>query len=498
MANTEDTDKTQEETGVKDGRIRRLFAFLGICFPREKGKLILFRKRFLATLVVAFVLFVIGNIWFIHFTSSPPFCTSCHYIRPYVATWKTSPHKQFVCTNCHFGIGPRDYMMCKINGMDELIKTITGKGIPPHPHSVINNDICLQAGCHDRSKLKDGLKFEGKYNYGHTVHLTKLRNGKELRCTGCHSNNGDQKEHFKVDKDICVSCHFKGKVHDRAIEPVGACTACHGAPVGDIKVTASVTFNHKRVMDRKVDCAKCHFDSVQGDGAASLQMCRSCHGKQGVLDKFKDPKLVHKVHLTQEKLECFQCHTPIKHGLRVRTGDKPGSCSACHASGHTAMEEMFAGRGGQGIKDQPSTHSILNVDCVACHEWKEKATPAKSVLTYDASSKSCNTCHGAAMDGMVDTWKSVIGETLAEGRKGLIAAQKAFKALPAGAADAKQIAALLAEARHNCDFIEEAHGVHNPNYALSLLDKVSSDVQKARGLIKKAAAGKVTPAKSGK
>jgi len=44
---------------------------------------------------------------------------------------------------------------------------------------------------------------------------------------------------------------------------------------------------------------------------------------------------------------------------------------------------------------------------------------------------------------------------------------------------------LLAEARHNCEFVEEAHGVHNPDYALELLDRATTAAEKAERLARR-------------
>jgi predicted CXXCH cytochrome family protein len=134
---------------------------------------------------------------------------------------------------------------------------------------------------------------------------------------------------------------------------------------------------------------------------------------------------------------------------------------------------MYEGIGGKGVTGTPSIHAAVNVDCVACHEV-ETGKKANMVV-YKATEKACTECHGPGSEETLKEWQDAINETLAEAKEELAKAQKAYDALPDGNPRKKEAAVPLERAKHNLVFVEKAHGVHNPGYALELLDKVSED-----------------------
>jgi len=149
---------------------------------------------------------------------------------------------------------------------------------------------------------------------------------------------------------VCFTCHFKGEIHDWSADPIGGCTSCHKAPAGTIKTAEGVAFDHKPFLDGKVSCWKCRFDSVQGTGDVPKQVCVDCRHEPEKLEKLSDPKALHDWHVTKRKVECFRCHSEIRHGLHAEPYKFKNPCAACHTDGHTSPAKLFAGQGGAHCK----------------------------------------------------------------------------------------------------------------------------------------------------
>ena len=455
------------------GPFRRFLGIFGVRYPQERGKWVVLTTRFriiLACVLIGLLLAVGG---FFHFSSSPKFCESCHFMDPYVASWKASAHNMVTCNDCHFPPGWRNAMRGKFASSTHLIKVMAGTETTK-PHADIEDASCLREGCHETRLLDGNVVFKEKYSFDHGLHLGELRRGKKLRCTSCHSQIV-QGNHTAVTESTCFICHFKGRVHDRLSDPIAGCSSCHAPPDAPIELAAGGVFDHKPFLDRKVDCWKCHFDSIQGSGDVPRQMCISCHGEPEKLEKYSDSKFIHDWHVTERKVECFHCHSEIRHGLHPEPFEHDSDCAKCHSSGHNAHSRMYAGQGGKGIEGEPSGHFRVNVDCVACHEIPspQDAELHVDIVTYKTTEQACIDCHGQAIEGMLEEWESTVTEMLEETREELARARTAYQAMPDDHSRKIEAGTILETAQHNCDFVGKAHGVHNMEYALDLLDNVS-------------------------
>jgi hypothetical protein len=253
----------------------RLFYAIGIRRAPDSG--LVLTRRFGLLALGAIVVFLMGFGWFMHYTTTPEFCATCHFIKPYVQSWRESNHNMVNCLKCHYPPGVVSYMRGKLVGLSELIKTIT-KTHGAKPHAEVEDAACLREGCHETRLLEGKVAFKGKYPFDHSLHLTELRRGKKLRCTTCHSQIV-QGSHMTVTESVCFTCHFKGHVHERTLDPVGNCTSCHDVPGEPIQVTDTRSFEHAPIVGRGVSCDKCHFDSIQGAGEVPRQVCLDCHGE---------------------------------------------------------------------------------------------------------------------------------------------------------------------------------------------------------------------------
>ena len=108
----------------------------------------------------------------------------------------------------------------------------------------------------------------------------------------------------------------------------------------------------------------------------------------------------------QNNVGCSSCH---RHGSKRKhylTRSVKKLCVTCHqmdcgcAGGgiiHQSQAEMFAGKGGNGVKRMPSPHiKEMPMRCVACHMEKETSVEkvvARGGHTFVASMESCQRCH---------------------------------------------------------------------------------------------------------
>jgi nitrate/TMAO reductase-like tetraheme cytochrome c subunit len=475
LANNEEA----EERAEKRPRVARVLRFFGVKVAPAEEQWIVLTRRFPFVVLAGMVLSLIAFVGFFEFSSTPTFCATCHYIRPYVESWRESSHNMVTCTKCHFPPGIGGVIKGKLSGVSELVKTIT-RDQAPKPHAEIEDAACLREGCHETRLLRGKVTFKEKYHFDHTPHLTQLRRGKKLRCTSCHSQIV-QGEHIAVTEEVCFTCHFKGHLQVRGPDPIA--------------VAQNETFEHTRFADR-VECWKCHSDSLAGTGSVPRQVCRDCHAEPEHLAEYENIDFMHDWHVTERKVECFQCHGAIDHGSDVEAPQLAGEyCGRCHSGDHDPPQQMFAGTGGLGVGDQPSFHSEREVDCIACHEVKHAAPTEPSVhglVTYEATQQACIECHGEGIDGFLAMWTRGFKREVEDARAEIAKAEEALAALPENWERRSEAQELLHVARHNADFVASGRGVHNPEYALELLDRAVSAAREAVELANEAAGQRAT------
>ncbi len=272
-----------------------------------------------ALLVVLGVAVVVGGaalvgLW--EASTSPLLCNSCHIMKPYVAAWKASKHRNVTCVQCHYPPGFRDTIWVKYQAVSQVVKWAT-QTYNSKPFAEVEDASCLRSGCHERRLLEGKVTFKRGIIFDHRPHLEEVR-GRQLRCTSCHSQIV-VRTHIEVRESTCFLCHFKGMKTGRALTPIAGCTGCHGTPKGDV-VVGSLRFNHEDVQRRGVACQQCHLNVIDGDGAAPRERCFTCHNQPEKLQRFTDTAFIHTFHVTGDNIDCLRCHTEIKHRLPPRIG----------------------------------------------------------------------------------------------------------------------------------------------------------------------------------
>ena len=390
------------------------------------------------------------------------FCGICHNMTVYVESWKSSTHRHVPCIDCHYKPGFMNHLKGKWkDGQLSMAYFITGKS-PTKAHAEIDDASCLQSGCHNRENLKRDLVFRNVV-FNHSQHIEQMKRQKQLRCTTCHSQIV-QGAHMIVTDVECFICHFYKSKEQK--EYVTGCGSCHFEARGDIQVSPDFTFNHMLYIERGVKCEQCHTNVVQGDGRVQELACVQCHSRRELLEASKyTPEFLHKNHVTGHKVECFNCHSAIKHkmlGLHY-TGQEPTSCSECHQTAlHSDKVNMYLGKGARGVKDRPNRMALINMDCDVCH----------GKVVRSKVKESCKACHGTLADGMIEQWKKLLKQAEDELQKQIATA----KASAQGKTD-PSLKKRLEDAQFNYDFLVKGSGHHNIVYAMDIVDATKKMLQ---------------------
>lgn len=411
------------------------------------------------TIIFALALFFAVSVLFtfasFEITSSPKFCGgTCHNMKPYYNSWSTSSHNQIKCVECHIPPGITSELRKKYEALSMVARYITGT-YGTHPWAEVDDANCLT--CHERRLVQGKVMFHG-ITFDHTPHLVEMRRNKKLRCTSCHSQIV-QGKHMTVTPTTCFLCHFKD-------QPLGQntarCQLCHEVPDKVIDKPGLV-FNHADVKRFDMKCDSCHSNIVRGDGEVPQSRCLSCHNETERLQEYSKTEELHKIHVTQHKVECLHCHNEIQHGTAPKTATTPvhavGDCSTCHGEGHSPQQELYAGMGVNGVLSSPNPMYLAGIRCEGCHVF---AQSMKGQTVEVASRISCMECHGAAFARVFERWQSLTQERLSQSKALLSQAKGQF---------AEPYPEEIRQAEKNIEFVENALPIHNVDYSLSVLDK---------------------------
>ena len=145
--------------------------------------------------------------------------------------------------------------------------------------------------------------------FGHEEHLETLNDQFDLRCTSCHAQVV-QTEHISVSSATCNSCHFQGVELNEGIPE--CLTLCYSAIAQPEEFEMS--FDHEAVLENNIDCMICHIEPVKGEGEVDQEKCLFCHSEPERFERIEETPFLHATHTSENKVECFQCHSQIRHG----------------------------------------------------------------------------------------------------------------------------------------------------------------------------------------
>lgn len=421
--------------------------------------------------ILLLVLVLLGIL--AHESEKPEFCITCHIMQPYYDSWKSSSHHEVNCLQCHFKPGVQGFIRGKVVAFSQFVRYITVT-YGSKPWAAIPDESCTQSGCHAGATLKGPIEYELGISFDHSHHLQGLRRGKKLRCTSCHSQIV-QGSHMIVTPEVCYICHFKPEADGTRNAKLTNCRTCHAKGVSS-PLTPS---DHAMFMERGADCLKCHINPIRGDGPVPRRRCESCHAEPGHL-KVEDPEILHRDHLVRAKVECFECHEPIKHGVESMDEIANADCGICHAERHQIQKAFYRGDADVPLGVKRSAAMIeAHIACSGCHSEMEEGdrptSPGSPRAVAYASGKACDYCHGPGYDNLLEDW-----HTESIRRIGQVRGLTRIASAPLASAETS-IPQVAAQIQYTLDVIEEARAVHNIGYAASLIDHSQRSLLRAAG-----------------
>jgi len=408
-------------------------------------------------------------------TSQSRFCSTCHYMKPFYQSWKTSSHGNIQCSVCHYPPGLRSFFRAKVEGLMQLGRYWTKLYLKSRPWAEIPDESCLRQGCHDTRLLQGRVKFKTVV-FDHKIHLEDLKRGKKLRCTSCHSQIV-QGEHITVTETTCFICHFKKSEH---YPQISQCSHCHVQQ--DLTSEKTSRFDHTVVFEKSFSCDKCHSQVIIGDGAVPRENCYKCHFEKERLDQYSDTDRIHSTHITAHKIECNQCHLQIQHKI-VKDIETIADCRTCHTGFHQAQKILYTGEGGKGV-----AHALPNVmlekglSCKGCHMFHEE-TGGKLVKSETSISKeqACESCHGAGFARVLRYWQVSTEKRLSQIRR--IYQRSSQEVAQSKGPGREKARPLLDDAAFNIDVVERGKSVHNMAYSQELLQAAIAYMEEALKLV---------------
>jgi cytochrome c nitrite reductase small subunit len=439
------------------------------------------KRKIIIIIAGLIVFFIIALLAFLKFSTSPQFCRSCHIMKPYYESWKSSKHNRVGCVDCHYPpSAPQTLLWKKFQALSQVVKYVT-RTYSSKPFAEVEDAACLREGCHSKRLLEGKITFGKGIKFDHRPHLLEPRRGKQLRCVSCHSQVVVGR-HVEVTLETCYLCHFKGMKDGRQLEPLGGCLSCHELPQKEFRI-GNIKYRHKDFVTKHgIECKNCHLDITQGVGEALKDRCFFCHNQPEKVEKYTDTPFIHENHVTKHNIACFHCHTELTHSVKTVAKSAKLDCSMCHTGMHGGQKEIYEGRGGKGIPEMPSPMYLAAVDCLGCHiveedgktEFEQKLTGK----TFKASNTGCIKCHGEKYAGLVNDWKKELNSAIGVIEPRINEVQNILAQTSADAPNLAYLKNLYDEARYNYDFVRLSVGIHNIYYSAKLLENVNNNLEK--------------------
>ena len=428
--------------------------------------------------VLFVILAAVGTVGFIEYSAQPSFCKRCHNMQPYYDSWATSSHGNVKCIECHYAPGIKAEAMGKMQAANQVVKYVTG-AYGTKPWAEIEDAACLRSGCHSFRNLEGVVSYQGLRNpavvvrFDHTQHLGELRRGKQLRCTSCHSQivQGDEGGHLAVTQVTCNLCHFKETAPG---EPLAGCIGCHRSPPRVVS-PAGFVVDHEQYVEDLVSCVSCHDQVTSGTGEADQARCYNCHNEPARIAEFENTVRVHQVHIAERNVECTQCHAPIQHRMGSLHVGGELDCASCHRRVHESQQRLYAGIGGHGTENEPSSMFLARVSCNGCHELNRQIRGHEQVRA--AGEASCLSCHGIEYVNILPSWQQEMDRKLAVVSEVVADARSVSGSTPVRSRIA--VDSLLRLAEENLEFVQDGKGAHNIGYADKLMRATVDIVREA-------------------
>lgn len=434
----------------------------------DKTLALLRRLRFYEVMLFLFLAMIIGAWSVKEITESALFCgNTCHVMRPHYRDWETSSHREVPCVQCHLPPDDQQQFVPSFRALAQVAGYMT-RSHKAGDTAEVPDTACLTIDCHSRRLLDGRVRFSSDILFDHSPHLRKLRRGKILRCTTCHSQVA-MGQHITVTIDACFICHFK---EGPSWEETSDCGLCHTSIGG--------SFGHEPFLARGADCNGCHEMVVRGQGDVPPESCDQCHGESDAGLTATSTEVLHRLHITDQSVDCTRCHAPIRHSKPQAGKADLTECTTCHENRHAGISLLYQGTGARGVPDAPSPMFLKGVSCRACHIVPDSPPAGTSIysgttlLTIDAA---CDKCHDKVLSSSLRSLTEQVRREVVNSQLLLQRLQRSLdRAGDAGIPpETKRV---FDNARHNILFVKASAPIHNPEYAIRVLDHSNRELER--------------------
>jgi hypothetical protein len=381
-------------------------------------------------------------------------------MEPFYESWQMSTHADITCTYCHFEPGLAGKIQGKLNGLYQLTKYVSLAYKKSKPWAEISDASCTREGCHQTQSILGPIQFKN-VSFDHSHHLGELRRGKELRCTSCHSQMV-QGSHILVTEETCFLCHMK----DRELATsIFDCRTCHTDEIF-LEMGSQLRYNHTTAVQTNKSCETCHVNTVEGNATVSSEQCINCHWQTDFFERYDDPEFLHLNHVTNHKVECIACHTPITHSIQRKHMLTGEDCRSCHQDMHTAQAQLFSGVVDNDVAPRPNPMYEAGLSCQSCHIFHAESIGGGETMVSRA--EACDECHGKGYSRLLQQWEKYI--TYTEGDV-ISYLEEIRAALENRGEPSSQAQKALEKATQNILLISTGRGIHNIQLSDNLLEE---------------------------
>lgn len=343
-------------------------------------------KRFLIRFTIfVVVMAVLGGVFLAvaeHHTSQPQFCSSCHIMEPYYASWEADMHGdklQVACVECHYAPGEQTTFKAKFRGLSQAASYFSGRYGAGRPRAHVANASCLTSKCHGDLAFMDKPLMMGTAKFLHSRHLQPQT----------------ERDQAAAKRLAELQTLLKGKVGDDAFGKLDA-LAAEAGPAAD-RYARLVAQSHEAdpsiPRETLVEFSQLRHRSVRIQQLTELQ-CTNCHAYRST---HNGPRPRHSgQHFEVATTTCFTCHFNNE-GFNTGTSE----CMTCHIPPQkeiTVHAKMLIEGGDQPEAKPPGTELVKmnhaeilakKIACVSCHA---DAVQKDATVTR----RDCERCHDQA------------------------------------------------------------------------------------------------------
>lgn len=341
--------------------------------------------------------------------------------------------------------------------------------------------------------------------------------------------------HMTSEPEFCHMCHpaqgfgplaeVDSWEHSAHGDAGVSCLDCHGRPgvvgymkakIGGLRDTymqLTISKEEKLAILANPDsshlvpdqhCLFCHSDEGNQEYRKKVKLMKIV--KMRMLDDVKNPEFRehkglpdimadtyvggtqfdHAMHIESFEFKCSDCHFGLVHKPGTKT-DRMNMCVTCHQENegssapqmancegcHEAQYNMNRGVGAMDVEGEEGLMWGADIGCQECHTAVEQGL-------YRPSKESCADCHEAEYVEIFDDWSSSTSKEIADLREMRVIVEEALRAADARKRDTKGAWERYQKAVFNLKMVRNdgTQGVHNREYASSILDAVRADFKK--------------------